>query len=95
MKLAELKRAMSLGTKWECKHISGWSPGIREVVQVKSAKVGFKTVRDSGEVVISWTDFPKAKDLKINGEWVEFWDLWYMPGEREARYVPVLKYRQV
>lgn len=92
--LADLKRAMCKGSRWECEHISGWNPGAREIVKVGSNYVEFLTNKN-GKLVGSRVDFPKAKDIQFNGEWVEFWGPWYRPGSSSAEYLPFLKYRKV
>lgn len=66
--LAEFKRGLQLGTKWHTYHhgssIHGPKDmGVREVSKVQTNAVAFKT--DRGD---SWLQFPKAKDLKIEGD---------------------------
>ena len=92
--LADVKRAMTVGTHWEGINANGYSLGVREIVDVASTKVGFLTKKGDKEVV-SWCYFPKSKDVKFTGDWIEFWRLWYRPGSDELENLPVLKFRQV
>lgn len=91
--LADLKRKMKIGSKWEAIHFNGWSPGVREIAEVKTNKIGFKTVRENGEIVTSWVDFPKAKNILFQNGWVEFWGDWYNHSKQQAEFVPIMKYR--
>lgn len=69
--LADFKRALTLGSKWECTHAQSGSLGIREVALVKSNCVGFHTDKGS----ISYLYFPKSSEFEINskGEAEIYW----------------------
>lgn len=78
--LADFRRALKVGTRWEgFNHYYQSSFGVREVSKVQSNSFAFKNTKDNGEVSNSWSDFPKAKDIKfredgtveIYKEWVD------------------------
>jgi len=60
---AEAKRALVIGSRWDCKFY-GFGQikklGVRKVSIVQSNAVAFKT--DKGD---SWLYFPKAKDVRL------------------------------
>jgi hypothetical protein len=65
--LADIKKAMRLGTKWRMIHC-GYPPhfkstdhGIREVSIVQTNAIAFRT--DSGSD--SWLQWPKAKQIRF------------------------------
>jgi len=58
---AEVKRALTLGSTWECTFQGNNSLGIREVGEVQTNGVGFKTNRDT----LSWLYYPKAKFIVL------------------------------
>ena len=89
--LADLKRAMIIGSKWEAVHYNGFNFGVREIRVVRSKEVGFRTERGN----ISWVDFPKASDMKIVNGWVEFWQDWYVNCQVGNKRVPLIKYKQI
>ncbi len=76
--LADFKRALTLGSKWEAyNHYYKASLGVREVSKVQSNSFAFKRVSDNGESVNSWCDFPKAKDIKFREDGtVEIYSEW-------------------
>lgn len=62
--LADFKRALTLGSKWETYyHRSFAHMGVGEVVKVKSNGVAF--LRE-GKKEPSWLYFPKASCFKVN-----------------------------
>ena len=66
--LADLKRAMVVGTAWHCyNHLFEKDMGTRRVSRVMSNKVAFETIRPDGSMVDSWFDFPKSKDIEFIG----------------------------
>lgn len=63
--LADVKRKMRLGTKWQCYHlIFNTDMGIRKVGQIRTNAVAF--LKPDGK--LSWLDWPKAKDIQVNDE---------------------------
>lgn len=65
--LADLKRAIKVGTRLRCLyHFKGkeWEKE-REVVKVQTN--GFYTYMDKNHKSI-WMDFPKSKDVEFNGK---------------------------
>jgi hypothetical protein len=67
--LADLKRAMAIGTEWHCfNHIYNGDMGTRSIVRKKTNSVAFKTVRRDGKEVESWVHFPKASDMNFPDE---------------------------
>ena len=89
--LADLKRAMIAGSKWEAIHFQGNNLGIREIAIVRATQVGFRTNKGS----ISWVSFPKSKDIKFTKGWVEFWCNWYVNNTLKTQKVALLKYREI
>jgi len=77
--LADLKRAMKLGSRWKTTHAYGFfsKNKIREIVEVKTSKVGFFTERDDGKTVVSWFEFPKSTELTFNENIVEIRPVWW------------------
>lgn len=64
----QFKKQLYPGQKWHCfNHHLNKDFGIRSVAQIGSGKVGFDTQRD-GVSLISWLDFPKAKDFRSTSE---------------------------
>ena len=88
--LADFKRAVKIGTKWEgFNHFYNSSFGIREVSKVQSNRFAFKTVTVNGEVCDSWSDFPKSKDIRFKEDGtVEIY------GEWANEYRLILSYKQ-
>lgn len=76
--LADFKRALRVGSKWEgFNHYYQSSLGVREVSKVQSNSFAFKIVDDKGEERNSWCDFPKAKDIKFKEDGtVEIYKEW-------------------
>ncbi len=67
--LADLKRAMQLGTKWDCFHnYYHKNMGVREISIVQKNGVAFKTTREDGTTCNSWFYFPKARELEFVGD---------------------------
>lgn len=73
--LADFKRALTVGSKWETKHVKyGTSMGIRPVSKITSNAVFFKTVDSEGKTSESRLDFPSARDIKfLEDGTVEIW----------------------
>lgn len=61
--MADVKRKMTLGSKWRCVRLSGGGedPGVREIGKVQGNAVAF--LRPDGR--LSWLWWPKAKDVKV------------------------------
>ena len=61
--LADVKRKMTLGSKWRCVRVSnqGIDTGVREIGKVQTNAVAF--VRPDGK--LSWLWWPKAKDVQV------------------------------
>lgn len=72
--LADFKRALKVGTKWEgFNHYYQSSFGVRELSKVQSNSFAFKTVEGKD----SWIDFPKSKDIKFKDDGtVEIYKEW-------------------
>ncbi len=71
--LADFKRALTPGSKWETFHVLyNSSMGVREVATIRSNSVGF---RNELTGKISWLDFPKASQFKINNGMAEIYTL--------------------
>lgn len=90
--LADFKRALTIGSRWQLVHAYGKN-SMRTVAKVRSKDIGFKLDEKD---VISWLDFPKSSELKFNGEWVEFWPSWW--NRDFCNFVPnkpFMKYRQI
>lgn len=70
--LADFKRALTIGSKWQALHASGQDLGVREVAKVQSSSVAFKR---EGKEDFSWLEFPKATEFQINerGEAEIYW----------------------
>ena len=63
--LADVKRKMTLGTKWHCVRVSdNEDMGIREIGKVQKNAIAFH--RLDGE--LSWLWWPKAKDVQVQGD---------------------------
>lgn len=91
--LADFKRAIQIGTKWEgFNHLYKRTMGIREVSKVQSTRFAFRTVRETGEEVHSWTDFPKASDLVIREDGTV--DIYFVCSYTKERK-PMLSYKKV
>lgn len=61
--LAEFKRKLQVGSKWQAlNHIDQKDLGIREVSKVQTNAVAFKMPNGRE----SWLDFPKAKDMQFD-----------------------------
>lgn len=91
--LSDFKRALTVGSKWECIHCpSGNNLGIREVAAIQSASVGFH----HGEN-ISWLYFPKAKEVEFQDGWVLIYgtSTYYLGNEEKEDRRLLLKYRPV
>ncbi len=90
--LADLKRAMQLGTLWECfHHASNKSRGVRMITLAQTNAVAFNTPSKR-----SWFDFPLAKDLKFKDDGsVEVYDLLYDSKEQKENYILKLTYKQI
>ena len=66
--LADFKRRISVGVKIDTMNHRYGSFGVREVGHVQSNSFALTTIRTTGETVLSWCDFPKAKDIEITSE---------------------------
>lgn len=91
--LADFKRAIEVGTKWEgFNYLYNRSMGVREVSKVKSGKFSFRTIRESGEIVDSWMDFPKASEIEFKeGDMVT---IYYIDSYTKERK-PMMSYKKV
>lgn len=70
--LADFKRAMVIGSKWSCfNHLYHSDMGVRTCAHVDTVKFGFKS--DKG---ISFCDWPRAADLKIEDGAVNIYGKW-------------------
>jgi hypothetical protein len=89
--LADFKRALQPGTKWEgYNHYYKSSFGVREIASAMSTKFGFKHIRDDGTMTVSWCDYPKAGDISFKEDGtVNIYKQWQ--GERQL----LLSYKQV
>lgn len=71
--LADIKRAMTVGSKWECfNHLYNTDMGTRPVSKKSSDHVTFETVRNDGEIVHSRFDFPKASQVRFSEDGLAF-----------------------
>lgn len=63
--LADVKRKMTLGSKWQCVRIfnNNEDLGVREIGKVQTNAVAF--LKPDGK--LSWLWWPKSKDMQING----------------------------
>ena len=61
--LADVKRKMTLGSKWRCVRLfeGGKDLGVREVGKVQGNAVAF--LKPDGK--LSWLWWPKAKDVQV------------------------------
>lgn len=64
--LADVKRRMTLGSKWRCVQLfeGGKDLGVREVGKVQSDAVAF--LKADGK--LSWLWWPKAKDVQVEDD---------------------------
>ena len=64
--LADVKRKMTLGSKWRCVRVSNQDKdtGVREIGKVQTNAVAF--VKADGK--LSWLWWPKAKDVQVEGD---------------------------
>lgn len=93
--LADFKRALQVGSKWECMHVpTGTNLGFREVAKTKSNGVGFGM--PDGRV--SWLYFPKASEIEFDEYgYVRIYalDSYYLGNEEKEERVLLLIYRKV
>lgn len=63
--LADVKRKMTLGSKWHCVRVfnNNENIGVREIGKVQSNAVAF--LKPDGK--LSWLWWPKAKDVQVEG----------------------------
>lgn len=63
--LADVKRKMTLGSKWHCVRVfnNNENMGVREIGKVQSNAVAF--LKPDGK--LSWFWWPKAKDVQVEG----------------------------
>lgn len=63
--LADVKRKMTLGSKWYCVRVfnNNENMGVREIGKVQSNAVAF--LKPDGK--LSWLWWPKAKDVQVEG----------------------------
>lgn len=66
--LADFKRRLKVGTKIETINHRHGSFGVRPVSIVQSNSFALKTTRTNGELVDSWCEYPKAKDIEVTDE---------------------------
>lgn len=88
MTVAELKRLVTVGTKLDLKHYSGWSPGVREVSRVNS--VGFALCTSDGRE--SYCDWPKASDLVRKPGGFAIMSTWFNRASQKEERVTLLTY---
>lgn len=64
--LADVKRKMTLGSKWHCVRVfsNNENMGVREIGKVQSNAVAF--LKPDGK--LSWLWWPKAKDVQVEGD---------------------------
>ena len=62
--------------------------GVREVSIVQSNSFAFKTVRATGEVVNSWCNYPKSKEIVYNHEK----SITIFEEQRNGKMIPILTY---
>ena len=62
--LQEFKSVMKLGT-WVHWAWNGQEHDVREVMEVRSGRVGFSA---AGSTTVSWLDWPKARELSKEGD---------------------------
>lgn len=95
--LADFKRALTIGSKWEATHASGINLGVGIVEIINTTGVAFKR---EGKENPSWLNFPKASEFKINdlGECEIYWPATYTYQGVERVEIPkklVLTYRKL
>lgn len=63
--LADVKRKMTLGSKWRCVRVfnNNENMGVREIGKVQTNAVAF--LKPDGK--LSWLWWPKAKDVQVEG----------------------------
>ncbi|MCD8252745.1 MAG: hypothetical protein LUD40_12475 [Phocaeicola dorei] len=63
--LADVKRKMTLGSKWHCVRVfnNNENIGVREIGKVQTNAVAF--LKPDGK--LSWLWWPKAKDVQVEG----------------------------
>lgn len=63
--LADVKRKMTLGSKWHCVRFfnNNENIGVREIGKVQTNAVAF--LKPDGK--LSWLWWPKAKDVQVEG----------------------------
>lgn len=66
--LTQFKKRLVVGQILETIHAKFGSYGERPVSIVQSNAFALKTIRANGEVIDSWCDYPKAKDIEFPNE---------------------------
>ncbi len=66
--LADFKRRIKKGVKLHTINHNNGDMGIREISIVQTNSFALKTTRPSGEIVDSWSEFPKAKNFEVVNE---------------------------
>ena len=88
--VADIKRAMVLGSKWKAfHHPFSKDMGIREIGKVMSNQVAFKTETGS----LSYIDFPKKKDVVFNSP--DSFTIFYTDDVNRGKPEAVLTYERV
>lgn len=65
--LADFKKALKVGVEVETEHAKIGSFGIRKISIVQTNSFALSTTKKNGEIVDSWCQYPKAKDIECNG----------------------------
>ena len=68
-RLADAKRRVQVGERLTLIEAPQWPAMIgvtREVTRVMSGKFALRTVNRDGEIVDSWTDWPKASEMSYD-----------------------------
>lgn len=103
--LSDFKKRLTVGTKLEAIHhfnFEGRMPdgtpiygdknlGTREVSIVQSNSFALKTTRTTGEIVDSWCQYPKAKQVMFKDSDT----ITILEEQRDGKIVPVLTYKFV
>lgn len=88
--LSDFKRRIKVGAKIEAFNHNIGHLGTRSVGHVQTNSFAFNTVNESGENVLSWCDFPKAKNIEFLDENTA--TIYWGEGERRKK---ILTYRFV
>jgi len=80
--LSQFKKALKVGQMVKTVNHRYGDMGTRPISIVQSNSFAMKTTKESGEIVDSWCEYPKASEIECNGtnEVSIFWDV---RGQRE------------